>query len=62
MKQITNEQKVWMLKAILNSKELVVFEHEEETLSMMFWKYSTHTEIDTDELSDDLKFLDNLAN
>lgn len=60
-KQLTVEQKEWMLKAILNSKDLVVFEHEEETLSMMFWKYNQNKDIDTDELSDDLKYLDNLS-
>jgi len=62
MKQITDEQKQWMLKAILNSKDLIVFQHEEDALSMMYWKYTNNKEIDADELSDDLKYLDNLAN
>ena len=59
---LTNEEKQWMCKAILNSKDLIVFQHEEDTLSMMYWKYATLSEIDTDELSDDMKFLENLAN
>lgn len=62
MKQITDEQKNWMLKAILNSKDLIVFQHEEDALTMMYSKYANVKEIATDELSDDLKYLENLAN
>jgi len=62
MKQITDEQKQWMRKAILNSKELIVFQHEEERLKMMYSKYTDVKEIDADELSDDLKYLEKLAN
>lgn len=62
MKQLTDEQKDWMLKAILNSIDLIVFQHEEEHLSMMYWKYTFNSDITADELSDDLKYLDNLAN
>jgi hypothetical protein len=61
MKQLTQDQKEWMLKAILNSKDLIIFQHEEESLSMMYWKYATNKDIDEQELSDDLKYLDNLA-
>ena len=60
--QITQQQKDWMTKAILNSVDLAIFEHETERLNMMFWKYSVNKEIDEQELSEDLKYLDNLAN
>ena len=60
--QITQQQRDWMTKAILNSVDLAIFQHETEALTMMFWKYSVNTEIEADELSEDLKYLDNLAN
>lgn len=59
---ITQQQRDWMSKAILNSVDLAIFEHETEKLTMMFWKYNVNMEIDTDELKEDLRFLDNLAN
>lgn len=61
-KQLTEEQKNWMLKAILNSTDLIIFQHEEEALSTMYWKYTKRSTITEDELSDDIKYLDNLAN
>ena len=61
MKDVIMKQKEMMLKAIINSKDLVVFQHEEETLSMMYWKYANNTDITADEIKEDLLFLDNLA-
>ena len=56
-RQITKDEKVLMVKSILLNKEFIVFQHEEEALSMMYWKYSTNTDITIDELKDDVKYL-----
>jgi hypothetical protein len=59
-KQITQEERTLMIDSILTSKEFITLQHEEDSLSMMYWKYSTHTDITTDELKDDMKYLDGL--
>lgn len=60
-RQITQDEKALMIKSILGSKDLIVFQHEEESLSMMYWKYSTNTDITIDELRDDMKYLNGLS-
>lgn len=63
MKQrmLTKEEKEWVLKAILTTKDYVVLECDEENLQMMFAKYSFNPEITNIELAEDLKYLEKLC-
>ena len=58
---MTHEQRDWMLKAITNCFELVVFEHEQQKLEMMMAKYvDEKIEISAQELAEDMIYLDKI--
>ena len=55
------EQRNWVLKAIDNCFESVVFQHQQERLQMMKAKYSDEdNEITQEELKEDMTYLDNI--
>ena len=55
------EEKQWVKKAILTASNYIVFQHEQESLNIMYDKYDGNYPITKQELSDDLKYLEKLT-
>jgi hypothetical protein len=59
---MTQEQRNYMTKAIINSMPLIIFKHEQDMLETMMAKYvDPKTVITEDELKEDVVYLDKLS-
>jgi hypothetical protein len=60
--KLTQQQREYMLKAIYNSFELVIFQHEQDALETMMARYvNPANDISDLEVRDDLIFLEKLT-
>ena len=61
--KLTHEQRNWIISSIKNTFEYVVFQHEQDKLESMLAKYvDPIADISSQELTEDLMFLDKLSN
>lgn len=61
--KLTHEQRNWIINAIRNSFDCIVFQHEQEKIDHMLAKYvDPNTDISAQEVAEDLMYLEKLSN
>lgn len=60
IKEDNNKERQWVISAIRNAYELVIFQHEKDKLDDMMAKYSGQFEVSDRDLKEDIQYLDRL--